>query len=126
MITLLKKLKKWVCREHLERIENLELGIFSLQEDLKNLQKDLKDKIKTLTFLKQIIDNQKKEIESLKSRITELPEPKLEKKISNIRLRQILENYTGGKAQIYLLDHFYYLPKKEMVQNCSTARMWTN
>jgi len=108
-------LKKWVCREYLERIENLELGIFSLQEDIKDLKKDLKDKIKAITFLKQIIDNQRKEIESLKSRITELPEPKLEKKISNIRLRQILENYTGGKAQIYLLDHFYYLPKKEDV-----------
>jgi len=105
-------LKKWICKKYLERIKNLELNYLSLIEDLKSTQKDLKDKIKAIMFLKQIIDNQKEEIENLKSRITELPEPKLEKKISNIRLRQILENYTGN-AKIYLLDHTYYLPKKE-------------
>jgi len=112
---MFKWLKRWACREYRERLDRLEINYLSLREDLVNLKKDLKDKIKTIMFLKQIIDNQREEIENLKSRITRLPEPKLDKRISNIRLRQILENYAGNKAQIYLLDHFYYLPKKEDV-----------
>jgi len=112
---MLEWLKLLICKKYRDKINDLKIDNYSLQKELTNSKKDIKDKIKTIIFLKQIIDNQEKKIDNLKSRITELPEPKLKKKISNIKLKQILKNYAKGNAQIYLLDHFYYLPKKEEV-----------
>lgn len=95
--------KKWVCGEYLKKIEEIKL----------KHKEELEDKIKTIVVLKNIIDNQKEEIDRLQEKIIDLPEPKLSERILNTKLKQILKKYLKRNAQVYLLDYQYYLPKKE-------------